>query len=181
MKINKLQLKQIIREAIAEGDLVGVLLLEGGTIASAVAGVALIIVSHGLARRVSSAWWFAISALLAGAVASLLNDFGFENAAFLGTGALLLLPFRQAFDRPGRLTAGVFDVRWFATVVGVGMAAAAFFFFVHKAVPYSLVRVLAQLEHASRSQSGAGGNGDTVHFRGLSSDTPDPKKAARGC
>lgn len=123
--------------AIAEGDFVGALLLEGGTIASAVAGVALIIVSHGLARRVSSAWWFAIGALLTGAVASLLNDFGFQNAAFLGTGALLLLPFREAFDRPGLLTAGVFDVRWFATVIGVGMAAAAFFFFVHKAVPYS--------------------------------------------
>ncbi|MEC3862081.1 bifunctional lysylphosphatidylglycerol flippase/synthetase MprF [Mesobacterium sp. TK19101] len=124
-------------EAMAEGDLVGVLLLEGGTLASAIAGVALIIVSHGLARRVSSAWWFAIGALLAGAVASLLNDFGFENAAFLMAGALLLLPFRKAFDRPGRLTAGVFDARWFATVIGVGVAAAAFFFFVHKAVPYS--------------------------------------------
>lgn len=130
-------LPSVRAEAMAEGDLVGVLLLEGGTLASAVAGVALIIVSHGLARRVSSAWWFAIGALLAGVVASLLNDFGFENAAFLGAGALLLLPFRKAFDRPGRLTAGVFDARWFATVIGVGVAAAAFFFFVHKAVPYS--------------------------------------------
>lgn len=130
-------LPSVRAEAMAEGDLVGVLLLEGGTLASAIAGVALIIVSHGLARRVSSAWWFAIGALLAGAVASLLNDFGFENAAFLGAGALLLLPFRKAFDRPGRLTAGVFDTRWFATVIGVGVAAAAFFFFVHKAVPYS--------------------------------------------
>jgi len=130
-------LPSVRAEAMAEGDLVGVLLLEGGTLASAIAGVALIIVSHGLARRVSSAWWFAVGALLAGAVASLLNDFGFENAAFLGAGALLLLPFRKAFDRPGRLTAGVFDARWFATVIGVGVAAAAFFFFVHKAVPYS--------------------------------------------
>ena len=130
-------LPSVRAEAMAEGDLVGVLLLEGGTLASAIAGVALIIVSHGLARRVSSAWWFAVGALLAGAVASLLNDFGFENAAFLGAGALLLLPFRKAFDRPGRLTAGVFDTRWFATVIGVGVAAAAFFFFVHKAVPYS--------------------------------------------
>lgn len=130
-------LPSVRAQAMAEGDLVGVLLLEGGTLASAVAGVALIIVSQGLARRVSSAWWFAVGALLAGAVASLLNDFGYENAAFLGAGALLLLPFRKAFDRPGRLTAGVFDARWFATVIGAGVAAAAFFFFVHKAVPYS--------------------------------------------
>jgi len=124
-------------EAMAEGDFVGVLLLEGGTLASAIAGIALIIVSQGLARRVSSAWLFAIGALLVGVVASLFNDFGYENAAFLGAGALLLLPFRKAFDRPGRLTAGVFDTRWFATVIGAGVAAAAFFFFVHKAVPYS--------------------------------------------
>lgn len=123
--------------AISEGDLVGALLLEGGTLASAIAGVALIIVSHGLALRVSSAWWFAVGALLAGAVASLLNDFGAQNAAFLGAGALVLLPFRKAFDRPGQLTSGVFDLRWFATVIGAGAAAAAFFFFIHKAVPYS--------------------------------------------
>ncbi|WP_417208533.1 bifunctional lysylphosphatidylglycerol flippase/synthetase MprF [Antarctobacter sp.] len=123
--------------AIAEGDFVGVLVLEGGTIASAVAGVALIITSHGLARRVSSAWWFAIGALMVGAVASLLNDFGLENAAFLLIGALVLLPFRNAFDRPGRLTAGVFEPQWFVTVVGAGAATAAFFFFMHKAVPYS--------------------------------------------
>ncbi|MCC0064935.1 MAG: bifunctional lysylphosphatidylglycerol flippase/synthetase MprF [Defluviimonas sp.] len=130
-------LPSVRAEAMAEGDLVGTLLLEGGTLASAVAGVGLIIVSHGLARRVSSAWWFAIGALGTGAVASLLNDYGFENAAFLGAGALLLLPFRNAFDRPGRLTAGVFDLAWFATVTGAFLAAAAFFFFVHKTVPYS--------------------------------------------
>ena len=124
-------------EALAEGDLIGTLLLEGGTIASAVAGVALLIVSHGLVRRVSSAWWIAIVALAAGAAASLMNDFGVENAAVLSFGALLLLPFRKAFDRPGRLTDGVFEPRWIVTVLGVGLATAAFFFFVHKAVPYS--------------------------------------------
>jgi len=124
-------------EALAEGDLIGTLLLEGGTIASAVAGVALLIVSHGLARRVSSAWWIAMAALAAGAVASLMNDFSIENAAVLSFGALLLLPFRQAFDRPGRLTEGVFEPRWVVTVLGVCLATVAFFFFVHKAVPYS--------------------------------------------
>ncbi|MCR8549929.1 bifunctional lysylphosphatidylglycerol flippase/synthetase MprF [Salipiger sp. P9] len=124
-------------DAIAEGDLIGVLLLEGGTIAAAVAGVTLLIVSHGLARRVSSAWWFAMGALLAGAVASALSDFGLENAAVLCAGALALLPFRKAFDRPGRLTEGVFEPRWFVTVIAAAVAAAAFFFFVHKAVPYS--------------------------------------------
>lgn len=124
-------------DAMAEGDVIGTLLLEGGTLASAVTGVALLIVSHGLVRRVASAWWFVTGALLAGAVASLLNDFALGNAAFLISGALVLLPFRKAFDRPGRMTEGVFGPRWFATVLGAGIAAAAFFFFMHKAVPYS--------------------------------------------
>jgi phosphatidylglycerol lysyltransferase len=70
--------------AIAEGELAGALLLEGGTIASAVAGVALLILSHGLARRVSSAFWLAVIALAAGSVAALLNDFDIENATLLG-------------------------------------------------------------------------------------------------
>ncbi|MFV0335290.1 MAG: bifunctional lysylphosphatidylglycerol flippase/synthetase MprF [Tropicimonas sp.] len=123
--------------AMADGDFVAALLLEGGTIASAIAGVGLLIVSHGLALRVSSAYWFALGALGAAATASFLSDFGVENTAFLGLGALVLVPFRSAFDRPGRLTEGVFGARWFATVVSVGLATAAFFFFVHKAVPYS--------------------------------------------
>jgi phosphatidylglycerol lysyltransferase len=130
-------LPSVQADAMAERDLVGSLLLEGGTLVSAVAGVALIIVSHGLARRVSSAWWFAIGALATGSVASLLNDFGIANAALLAACTILLLPFRKAFDRPGHLTAGVFDLGWFATVTGAFLAAAAFFFFVHKAVPYS--------------------------------------------
>jgi phosphatidylglycerol lysyltransferase len=124
-------------DAMAEGDLVGVLLLEGGTLASAVAGVVLLILSNGLARRVSSAYWLAVFALLAGAGAALLDDFDLENAALLTLGSLALLPFRRAFDRPGRLTQGVFDARWFATVSAVALVTAAFFFFVHKAVPYS--------------------------------------------
>ena len=124
-------------DAMAERDIVGTLLLEGGTLASAVAGVMLLIVSHGLARRVASAWWFTMAALLAGAVASLMNDFAVGNAAFLGLGALVLLPFRKAFDRPGSLTEGVFGPRWIATVLGAALAAAAFFFFAHKTVPYT--------------------------------------------
>ncbi|WP_102107923.1 bifunctional lysylphosphatidylglycerol flippase/synthetase MprF [Oceaniglobus roseus] len=123
--------------AIADGDLVGWLLLEGGTIGSAIASVALLIVSHGLAQRVSSAYWVAIFALVGGAAGLLLNDLDIENALVLCLGAVSLLPFRRAFNRPGRLTEGVFEARWFATVFGVGIATAAFFFFVHKAVPYS--------------------------------------------
>lgn len=55
----------------------------------------------------------------------------------LSAGALALLPFRKAFERSGRLTQGVFETRWFVTVIGAVLTTAALFFFVHKAVPYS--------------------------------------------
>ncbi len=124
-------------DAIADVDLVGALLLEGGTLASAIAGVLLLILSHGLALRVGSAYWLAVIALAAAAVASLLNDLDLANSLLLSGGALALLPFRRAFDRAGRLTTGVFEPQWFAMVAGVTLATAALFFFLHKAVPYS--------------------------------------------
>lgn len=124
-------------DALAEGDLVAALLLEGGTLGTAIAGVTLLILSQGLARRVSSAYWLAVLTIAAAAGAALLNDFDVRNAAFLTLGGLSLLPFRRAFDRHGPLTQGVFEARWFAMVLAVGLATAAFFFLVHRTVPYS--------------------------------------------
>jgi phosphatidylglycerol lysyltransferase len=124
-------------DALAEGDLVAALLLEGGTLGAAIAGVTLLILSHGLARRVSSAYWLAILTIAMAVGAALLNNFDTENAALLTLGGLSLLPFRRAFDRQGPLTQGVFEARWFALVLAVGLATAAFFFLVHRTVPYS--------------------------------------------
>ncbi len=123
--------------ALADGDLVAALLLEGGTLGTAIAGATLLILSHGLVRRVSSAYWLAILTIAAAAGAALLNDLDLDNAALLSLAGLSLLPFRRAFDRHGPLTQGVFEARWFAMVLAVGLAAAAFFFFVHRTVPYS--------------------------------------------
>lgn len=124
-------------DALEDGSLIAALLLEGGTFGTAIAGVVLLILSHGLVRRVSSAYWLALLAITGATGAALLNDLDLKNAAFLTLGGLSLLPFRRAFDRHGPLTEGVFEARWFAMVLGVGLAAAAFFFFVHRTVPYS--------------------------------------------
>ncbi len=124
-------------DAISEGDIVGLLLVEGGTLTLALAGVSLMILSRGLARRVSSAYWLALAALAAGTVGTLLHDLDFQNAALLAVIALALLPFRRAFNRPGRLTEGVFETRWFLTVLGAALAAGMFLLFVHKAEPFN--------------------------------------------
>lgn len=124
-------------DAMADRDVIAALLIEGGTLASAVAGVLLLILSHGLARRVEAAFWLTQAVLAGGLVASLLNGFDVDSALLLGAGLLLLLPFRGAFHRKAKLTEGVFSPAWFALVLGVVLAAAVFFFFVHRTTPYS--------------------------------------------
>jgi len=118
-------------------DLVGAILLEGGALVSAVMGIVLVILSQGLLRRVSGAFWLTIAALAGGVVASLLNDLDFGSAALIAAGALILLPFRREFHRRTTITEGVFSPGWFAMIGGLAIAATLFFFFVHEAMPYS--------------------------------------------
>lgn len=124
--------------AVDDNDLVGAILLEGGTLTSSVMGIVLLILSHGLIRRVSGAFWLTLAAIAGGAVASLLNDFDYESAALLALGGIVLLPFRHEFYRRAKITEGVLGPSWFALVAAVILAAGTFFFFVHAATPYSL-------------------------------------------
>ena len=124
-------------DALADGDLVATLMLEGGTLATGIAGLSLLVLSHGLARRVSSAYLTTLAMLAIAALASLANDLDVENAGLLGLASLSLVPFWRAFDRTGPLTEGVFGPRWFALIGAVVLATAAVFFFSHKTVPYS--------------------------------------------
>lgn len=120
-----------------EDDLVGAILLEGGTLVSSVAGVVLVILSHGLIRRVAGAFWLTLLAIGGGMVAALLNAFDLGSAALLGLGAAALWPFRREFYRQAKITEGVLGPAWLALVAAVLIAVAAFFVFVHAATPYS--------------------------------------------
>lgn len=93
-------------EALAGGDLAAAILTQGGTLASALAGAGLVVLSFGLARRQRSAFIATILLMLAGAGIALADRLDLENAVFLGLGALLLVPFRGAFDQPGRGASG---------------------------------------------------------------------------
>lgn len=121
----------------SDQDLIRAILLEGGTMVSAVMGIVLLILSHGLVRRIEGAFWLTLCALAGGIFASLLNNLDIESAAFLGIGILALLPFRPEFHRRAKITEGVFSPAWFGMVAAVVLAAASFFFFVHEATPYS--------------------------------------------
>ncbi|SLN22745.1 Phosphatidylglycerol lysyltransferase [Aquimixticola soesokkakensis] len=120
-----------------EVDLVAAILFEGGTMASAVIGTILIILSQALRRRIEGAFWLTLLALGGGMVAALLNNFDYRTAIVLVLGALALLPFRREFHRHAKLTEGVFSPAWFAVVAAVVIAALSFLFFLREATPYS--------------------------------------------
>lgn len=118
-------------------DLVGAILLEGGALVSAVMGIVLVILSQGLLRRISGAFWLTLAALAGGIVAAILNDVDWRSAAVIAVGALILLPFRHEFHRRTTITEGVFSPAWFAMIGALAIAATLFFFFAHEAMPYS--------------------------------------------
>ena len=137
-------------DAMDDGDFLATLLLEGGTLLSALIGVVLLLLSHGLLRRIRAAFVLTLAALALGAFAALLNGFDFETALILLAGAVLLLPFASGFPRQAKLTEGVFSPAWFALVTGVVIAALAFFFFLHRATPYSN-DLWTEIAHASNT------------------------------
>ncbi len=122
---------------IDPNDLLAAVLLEGGTLLSATLGIFLLILSQGLVRRISGAFWLTETALLAGAVASLLNGLNLESAALLLTAALVLWPLRPEFYRSAKLTKSILSPGWLLLVIGIAIGALAFFFFMHAATPYS--------------------------------------------
>ncbi len=136
--------------ALTEGELMAALLLEGGTMLSAVSGVILLILSHGLLRRVTGAYWLMLAALAGGVVASLLNDIDLETASLLLAGIVLLLPFKGAFYRQAHLTEGLFSPAWFAVTLGVVLTTGGFFFFLHRATPYS-TDLWIQISHGANT------------------------------
>ncbi len=122
---------------IDPSDLLAAILLEGGALLSSGLGVTLILLSHGLVRRISGAFWLMEITLMAGAIASLLNGLDIESALLLIIAATILWPFRPEFYRSAKLTHGVFSLSWFALIFLIAAGVAGFFFFIHEATPYS--------------------------------------------
>ncbi len=73
--------------------------VEASYFLGSVAGVGLLIISHGVARRLDIAWYLAAIALATGIAASIFKGGDYEEAAMLGAVLLVLLPNRGEFDR----------------------------------------------------------------------------------
>lgn len=122
---------------IDPNDLLSAIVLEGGALFSAALGVILILLSQGLIRRISGAFWLTEIALVAGALASMLNGLDIESAVLLIGAAAILWPLHAEFYRSAKLTQGVLSPGWFALVAGIVLGVGAFFFFIHANTPYS--------------------------------------------
>ncbi len=110
--------------------------VEGGALLTSAIGAALLVIAHGLMRRVEGAYWLAILALSAGIMASLLHGLDYERAAILLLMALILLPCRREFYRSARLTRKPLSLRWILLLLSIGVAWFAVFFLSYEAGPY---------------------------------------------
>lgn len=111
--------------------------VEGGALLSSAVGAALLIIAHGMLRRVEGAYWLAGGALAAGIVASFLHGLDYERAIILFLMVLVLLPCRREFYRSARLTRNPLSIRWVLLLASIIIAGLGVYFFAHKATPYS--------------------------------------------
>jgi phosphatidylglycerol lysyltransferase len=124
-------------DEIDPNDLLAAILFEGGALMSAVLGIVLILLSQGLIRRISGAFWLTEITLLAGAIASLLNGLDVESALLLLFSAAIIWPFKREFYRSAQITQGLLSPGWFALIISIAIGVGTLFFFVHEATPYS--------------------------------------------
>lgn len=118
-------------------DLLPLAFVEGGALMSSILGAALVIIAHGLLRRVEGAWWLAIGVLGGGIAASLAHGLDYERALILGLALVILVPTRREFYRTTRLTRNVLSPRWIIMMASLAIAVMAVLFFAHKATPYA--------------------------------------------
>ncbi len=86
-----------------------------------IAGVGLLFVAQGVARRLDAAYYMAVAGLILGMLFSLLKAGDFEEAIFLAALLLAFLPTRSRFDRRAALTDAPFSPGWtLAATAAVG-------------------------------------------------------------
>lgn len=100
-------------------------------------GVGLLVLAHGLYRRLDAAWYLTMWLLCAGILASLLKGFDYEEATILGIVAVVLVSARDRFRRRASLIEQRFSASWILAVLLVLAAALWLVVFAYRNVPYS--------------------------------------------
>jgi phosphatidylglycerol lysyltransferase len=100
-------------------------------------GVALLLLSHGIARRLDAAYYMTALAIVAGIVASLLKGADYEEALLLAVLLIVLRQARPAFDRRAAFFETRFSISWIAAVAAAVAASVWLGVFAFKHVEYS--------------------------------------------
>ncbi|HUL77247.1 MAG TPA: bifunctional lysylphosphatidylglycerol flippase/synthetase MprF, partial [Vicinamibacteria bacterium] len=111
--------------------------LELSHFAGSVAGVALLLLSQGIGRRLDASYYLTVAVLGAGIGLSLLKGGDYEEASLLGMLLLGLWAARGAFDRRGAFFATRFSPEWIAAVLCVVAASLVLGLFSFKHVEYA--------------------------------------------
>ncbi len=75
-------------------------------------GVGLLVIAHGLYRRLDAAWWLTIWLLCAGILLSLLKGFDYEEATILAIVVFVLVSARGRFRRRASLIEQHYSGPW---------------------------------------------------------------------
>ncbi len=110
--------------------------LELSHLLGSVVGVGLLVIAHGLYRRLNGAWWLTIWLLCAGILLSLLKGFDYEEASVLAVVVLVLVSARDRFRRRASLVEQHYSGPWIIALVLVLAMVAWLVVFANRHVPY---------------------------------------------
>jgi phosphatidylglycerol lysyltransferase len=111
-------------------------ILELSHLLGSAVGVGLLVIAHGLYRRLDAAWWLTIWLLCAGILLSLLKGFDYEEATILGLVVVVLVAARERFQRRASLIEQHYSGPWIVALVLVLVTAAWLVMFAYRHVPY---------------------------------------------
>ena len=111
-------------------------ILELSHLLGSAVGVGLLVIAHGLYRRLNAAWWLTIWLLCAGILLSLLKGFDYEEATILGAVVVALVSARERFRRRASLIEQHYSGPWIIALVMVLVTVAWLVIFANRHVPY---------------------------------------------
>jgi phosphatidylglycerol lysyltransferase len=117
-------------------DFVPLPILELSHLLGSAVGVGLLVIAHGLYRRLDAAWWLTIWLLCAGILLSLLKGFDYEEATILGLVVILLVSARGRFQRRASLIEQHYTGPWIVALFLVLATAAWLVILDYRHVPY---------------------------------------------
>jgi phosphatidylglycerol lysyltransferase len=117
-------------------DFVPLPILELSHLLGSAVGVGLLVIAHGLYRRLDAAWWLTIWLLCAGILVSLLKGFDYEEATILTAVVIVLVSARGRFQRRASLIEQHYSGPWIIALCMVLLMAAWLVIFAYRHVPY---------------------------------------------